>query len=1714
MKQSRLLHFFVALWIGAIAAIPAPVYAEDIEIFLGDDTPDGEQVLPNVLFILDTSGSMSTFVDGTGMNRLDNMKQALNLILSSASNVNVGLARFTDPGGPILYPVSNIDSLAVVAEGGAAGGLDTDISAPLARDDDDASELAGTLTTNDNELIFGPVTTGTGGSPSFLTLATGDSRNQQPTGPIDTSNDFLLRANRLGALRFQNISIPRGATVLDAHLDLRARRDDAGANNTTIRGEATDSAATIGTADNDISSRPATAASVVWALPPFVQDDPYYASPSIASIIQEIVCRGITAATATAACPAAGAPYPTGTLGGWNTGQSIVLLTTSDAPNGQQRRAYSHQGAGSNATRRPQLRVTYQVPGVSLGSNIAGIRFQNVSIPRGATITSASITFTAAQTQGDTATVMQISGELADDATAYSSGANVTGRTYTAPTTWDTATGLTDWTAGTTYTTPNLSAAVQQIVSQGGWCGNNAMAFKIETTAGIGRTAHSFNGDPALAPVLHIEFDGASVPATGGCINQIFQYQVASSDGDAEQTNSTGAVSLGSNIINMRSSQTNGYRFSGLSIPQGATVLEANLIFTADDVDTGAVSLTYKAEANDNAAAFSAAANDITNRPTTTAAVTETPPAWDSADTEYQSADITSLINEVSSRANWQPGNSLVIIQTATGAGQRDAKSFNQSAAQAAKLRLKIEFTGAVLPSDYTTVRSRLQTVVDDLPHDGFTPIVGSLFEGAQYYRGGPVTHGRKRSHTSQQDNTTRVSHPATYEGGFHYIPPGCASSNLNSDSCVTEKILKSGEINLTTGTTVATDPIYKSPIEQGCQANYIVFLSDGIANHNDQQDGVDHERSLIETLVGGTCAQEPPPGEVSSSDIEFHGETCGRELAKFLSEEDQDGNASNGKQAVKIYTIGFDLAGQGLDDAVDFLQELAIYGDGIPENNPDEPNPQPVDKLNFYDVANASELAAVFQQILDDIANQPSSFATPKIAVNAFNRLLSRTDIYLTLFEASRNIRWPGNVKKYKICDQDTVNVDNCELGDIIDANSLRAVDDSTKLIKDTAKSIWSSAADGAFVKQGGAGEQLVLAGHAARNIYSDIDGATTDLTTAANRIEVGNTSLTETLLGVPAADRDELIAWIRGQDVDDEDEDDDVNDTRFAFEDSLHASPIAVQFGGTPPDSFIDKLFVATNGGGLRLINTENGREEWDYIPVELLDRQQDFRLNASSNTRIYGLDLTPFVWVFDQNTDGVIEPAEDDFVRVLQGMRRGGRNYYAVEAVPPATGVTSATAVSEVNPKLLWKILGGTTPGFEDLSQTWSLPKVTEIQTSTGRKEVAIFGGGHNEALDKSFGTSNIGNIIYIVEAETGNLLASIGGSNTTASLKIPAMDCSIPSELGFLDSNGDNATDRLYFGDGCGQVWRVDINGDVGVDRPGGAVIGGTLNITVGLLADLSEPDGAVPGPLATETRKFYDAPAIVQAVDEQFSTAARFDLVLLSSGNRPDPLNQTVHDAFYALRDFKVTNLNDLDADGDGLAGPADLNGDGDTVDLGEDFKTITTADLFDLTNNPFQLNTAGDPVTAANFDQSNAGSAVSQIREDDGWILKLVELGEKGISKPLVIAGKLFFTTYLPVSASGDPQQDDASCEVVLGESRVWGINVLSGAALFADWDNDGTSFSNEDRFLNLGGGMGGDLSVQATADAISLLTPTGQAAEGIDPGVGLPRERTFWYQR
>ena len=211
----------------------------------------------------------------------------------------------------------------------------------------------------------------------------------------------------------------------------------------------------------------------------------------------------------------------------------------------------------------------------------------------------------------------------------------------------------------------------------------------------------------------------------------------------------------------------------------------------------------------------------------------------------------------------------------------------------------------------------------------------------------------------------------------------------------------------------------------------------------------------------------------------------------------------------------------------------------------------------------------------------------------------------------------------------------------------------------------------------------------------------------------------------------------------------------------------------------------------------------------------------------------------------------------------------------------------------------------------------------------------------------------------------------------------------------------------------------------------------------------------------------------------------------------------MHDRFYALRDYIVDEMTATDSDGDGLSDnyddPAEIinpDMDGDPTAIPAVAAT-TTGELIDMT-------TIADPKDLAD---------PSEFTGANGYYLRLdtggVGNGEKGLAAPTTIAGKLFFTTYLP---EGVVSTD--SCSLAEGRGQLYGINAVTSAPIF-DWDDDGTTtMTTGDRVYGLGAGIPSNPVPVFLPEKIMLLIGVGGGAEAVDPEITVPRQRTYWFEQ
>ncbi len=181
-----------------------------------------------------------------------------------------------------------------------------------------------------------------------------------------------------------------------------------------------------------------------------------------------------------------------------------------------------------------------------------------------------------------------------------------------------------------------------------------------------------------------------SLNVVGGPVD----VRVASSSDDAEEIVFSGSVNLTSTdlelVEDLGFTQTVGMRFANVAVPNGVTITSAWIQFKAAAKNTGPSNLSIQGEAADDAATFVDASANISTRTLTSAVVAWSPGNWKNvgeAGPDQQTADISSVIQEIVDRPGWTSGNALVIV--INGAKTRTAESFDGDAGGAPLLHIE-----------------------------------------------------------------------------------------------------------------------------------------------------------------------------------------------------------------------------------------------------------------------------------------------------------------------------------------------------------------------------------------------------------------------------------------------------------------------------------------------------------------------------------------------------------------------------------------------------------------------------------------------------------------------------------------------------------------------------------------------------------------------------------------------------------------------------------------------------------------------------------------------------------------------------------------------------------------------------------------------------------------------------------------------------------------
>jgi|SaaInl5LU_22_DNA_1037371.scaffolds.fasta_scaffold05072_3 type IV pilus assembly protein PilY1 len=744
----------------------------------------------------------------------------------------------------------------------------------------------------------------------------------------------------------------------------------------------------------------------------------------------------------------------------------------------------------------------------------------------------------------------------------------------------------------------------------------------------------------------------------------------------------------------------------------------------------------------------------------------------------------------------------------------------------------------------------------------------------------------------------------------------------------------------------------YVSPIINSCQSNNIILLTDG-------QPTSDSDRN---TAISGL------PG-VGSCPVNFASSTssagsCLDELAEYMATHDMSAGVDgvSGTQTARIYTIGFDID-------LPLLQTTANKGQG-----------------QYFTVSNAFELSSAFTSILVDILSDSSTFVAPAISVNAFNQLQHRDEIYFAVFRPNNSPRWTGNVKKFRIAGD----------GTILDGNNMPAIDPSTGYFADSTQDIWSDTIDGNNVDAGGFRDEMPDT----RRVYTYFGDYPTNVNltggSGAYQFNTSNSSVTKELLGLPATasntQRNNLILWGSGEDLFDDDGDTQTNDANRFVGDALHSRPFLVTYGGTEANPY-DILYVGTNMGFIHAVDGASGEELWSFIPDDLIKNIKSFQEGNASESKVYGMDGEISLWVQESPTDSDqnIEPADGDFVNLYAGMRRGGRDFYALDV-----SNYNPNNLAGIYPILKWKINGGV-GDFNDLGQSWSRMIKAKVNwncsgDSCDERDVLFFSGGYDPQHDDatSVPTGDLGNAIYMIDAQTGALLWS-AGSNSDArstrshSLGLADMAHSIPGSPNPVDVDADGIIDVVFAVDIVGNVFRFDMN-----DETSNA----SNFATGGQIFELNQ---------GAEFKRFYNQPDVVLTGER--GQEAYFNLVF-GSGYMASPRDPDQNDSIFVLFE-------------DDVFYPS-------TDEFGDvAYENILGSSLYDARS-------------------ASAAPADKYSNAPNGYYVPLYGNGEKMLRPGLIFQDTVTYTSYVP---DGNTNTDACSGGLI-GGSRLYRIDLSTGENL------------------------------------------------------------------
>ncbi len=647
-----------------------------------------------------------------------------------------------------------------------------------------------------------------------------------------------------------------------------------------------------------------------------------------------------------------------------------------------------------------------------------------------------------------------------------------------------------------------------------------------------------------------------------------------------------------------------------------------------------------------------------------------------------------------------------------------------------------------------------------------------------------------------------------------------------------------------------------------------------------------------------------------------------------------------------------------------------------------------------FSDATSSETLKESLRAIFSVIGAHNEQFSSSAVPVNSDDGFTAGNSVYFGLFQPLSDKNWAGNLKKYGLSS-----------GVIVDKLKNPAILNNGTFA-DNATSIWSSKIDGNNVTAGGAGGVLVdsLGTRTPRTVYT-YTGTSTDLTDSSNLFITGNSALTD---GAYTDLTASVISAVRYDNFD---------GSSWPFGSFIHSEPLVIHY--KTAETTNSMIYIGANDGMLHSFDDADGSEKWGYIPQDLLGKLSYLE---SPKKLYYFVDGSPAVYSYlDSDAAKKI---------LIFGERRGGYSYTALD-------------VSDYDsPSFKYSIDSTFLGASETLGLSWSKPLLCRMYDSSANaiKDVFLMSGGYDTTQDDIPLTSEdtIGRAVYAVDSRTGVLFSSFNFNNGN----FASMTSSVIAAAPFENPRTRTAT-RVYAGDLSGNLFAFRDDTYEGVED-------GVWEQKIKLFSS--------PG------KKIFYSPNVTNelySVKYPFSGEGRTeppetrtitgDYVFYGTGDRANPKRTDIVNEFYAIKNsWQWENAAGTPIDPTIIKAYVDESDGGKLKKINTDLQ-IKNDDLFilDVTENLIQNTESEESV---HLKYANYVKSAINDPNNRGWYLRLVEsnevaLGEKVTSTPIIFAGVVYFSTFVPdnsIVSGTDPCENPGAS----GVSYLYALGYKYGEAV------------------------------------------------------------------